>query len=72
MSGRALRLVILGRQGSGKGTQCMKVATRFEIPHISRKRWLYVLTRRCRSTTRMPSAVASSVARRSESVFWSS
>ena len=30
-----LRLVILGRQGSGKGTQGARLATHFEIAHIS-------------------------------------
>lgn len=30
-----LRLVILGRQGSGKGTQCENLSSRYGIPHIS-------------------------------------
>lgn len=29
------RLVILGRQGSGKGTQCAKLVDHYGIPHIS-------------------------------------
>jgi adenylate kinase len=29
------RLVILGRQGSGKGTQCARLAEYYGIPHIS-------------------------------------
>lgn len=30
-----LILVVLGKQGSGKGTQCVKLSQRFAIPHIS-------------------------------------
>jgi adenylate kinase len=30
-----LRLVMLGRQGAGKGTQAKRLADRFEVPHIS-------------------------------------
>ena len=29
------RLVLLGRQGAGKGTQCARLAAHFGIPHIS-------------------------------------
>jgi adenylate kinase len=29
------RLVILGRQGAGKGTQCVRLARHYVIPHIS-------------------------------------
>jgi adenylate kinase len=29
------RLLILGRQGSGKGTQCARLAAHYGIPHIS-------------------------------------
>ena len=29
------RLVILGRQGAGKGTQCMRLARHYVVPHIS-------------------------------------
>lgn len=29
------RLIVLGRQGAGKGTQCARLATRYGIPHIS-------------------------------------
>lgn len=35
MSDAAVRLVILGRQGSGKGTQCAKLVDHYGIPHIS-------------------------------------
>lgn len=31
----ALRLIIFGRQGAGKGTQATRLAERFSIPHIS-------------------------------------
>ena len=31
----SFRLVILGRQGSGKGTQCKNLSSRYRIPHIS-------------------------------------
>ena len=30
-----VRLVILGRQGSGKGTQCVRLSRHFVVPHIS-------------------------------------
>lgn len=29
------RLIVLGRQGAGKGTQCARLASRLSIPHIS-------------------------------------
>lgn len=29
------RLVVLGRQGAGKGTQCVRLASRLGIPHVS-------------------------------------
>ncbi len=29
------RLVILGRQGAGKGTQCMRLARHYVVPHVS-------------------------------------
>ena len=29
------RLVMLGRQGAGKGTQCVRLAAHFVVPHIS-------------------------------------
>ncbi|HYA44710.1 MAG TPA: adenylate kinase, partial [Acidimicrobiales bacterium] len=32
---RALRLVVLGRQGSGKGTQAVRLSERYGVPHIS-------------------------------------
>lgn len=35
MSGRALRLVILGRQGSGKGTQSLRVVDHYGTLHVS-------------------------------------
>lgn len=31
----SLRLIILGRQGAGKGTQCVRLSERYAIPHIS-------------------------------------
>ena len=30
-----LRVVVLGRQGAGKGTQCVRLARRLRVPHIS-------------------------------------
>lgn len=30
-----VRLVILGKQGSGKGTQCVRLARHYVVPHIS-------------------------------------
>lgn len=30
-----VRLVVLGRQGAGKGTQCVRLSHRYAIPHIS-------------------------------------
>ena len=30
-----LILVVLGKQGAGKGTQCKRLAERFQIPHVS-------------------------------------
>jgi len=30
-----VRLVVFGRQGAGKGTQCELLAERFQVPHIS-------------------------------------
>ncbi|WP_298445387.1 adenylate kinase [Ferrimicrobium sp.] len=35
VSGHPLRLVMVGRQGAGKGTQCVRVSHRYAIPHIS-------------------------------------
>ena len=29
------RLIILGRQGAGKGTQCVRLARHYVVPHIS-------------------------------------
>jgi adenylate kinase len=31
----ATRLIVLGKQGAGKGTQCVRLSQRYEIPHIS-------------------------------------
>ena len=31
----SLRLIVLGRQGAGKGTQCLRLAERYDVPHIS-------------------------------------
>jgi adenylate kinase len=30
-----MRLVVLGRQGAGKGTQCLALSTHYGVPHIS-------------------------------------
>jgi adenylate kinase len=30
-----VRLILLGRQGAGKGTQCVRLARHFVVPHIS-------------------------------------
>lgn len=30
-----MRLVIFGRQGAGKGTQCLRLADRYGVPHVS-------------------------------------
>jgi adenylate kinase len=35
VAGHPLRLVVVGRQGAGKGTQCVRVSHRYAIPHIS-------------------------------------
>lgn len=35
MAPRPVNLVILGKQGSGKGTQCDRLAARFGLPHVS-------------------------------------
>ena len=35
VSGRALHLVILGRQGSGKGTQCLRLVEHYGTLHVS-------------------------------------
>jgi adenylate kinase len=32
---RSVRLVILGKQGAGKGTQCVRLSHHFVVPHIS-------------------------------------
>ena len=31
----AIRIIMLGRQGAGKGTQCLRLAAEFGAPHIS-------------------------------------
>ena len=31
----SLRLIVLGRQGAGKGTQCLRLSERYSVPHIS-------------------------------------
>ncbi|HWH34530.1 MAG TPA: nucleoside monophosphate kinase [Acidimicrobiales bacterium] len=31
----SIRLIVLGRQGAGKGTQCARLAARLAVPHIS-------------------------------------
>ena len=35
MNDSAIRLLVFGRQGAGKGTQAARLATQFGIPHIS-------------------------------------
>jgi len=30
-----VRLILLGRQGAGKGTQCSRLAAHFSVPHVS-------------------------------------
>jgi adenylate kinase len=32
---RAARVIVLGKQGSGKGTQCVRISQHYGIPHIS-------------------------------------
>ena len=32
---RGVRMVMLGRQGAGKGTQCVRLARHYVVPHIS-------------------------------------
>lgn len=32
---RDVRLILLGRQGAGKGTQCARLAAHFTVPHVS-------------------------------------
>ena len=32
---QGIRVIMLGRQGAGKGTQCKRLATHFGVPHIS-------------------------------------
>jgi len=35
MAAKPVRLVLLGRQGAGKGTQCVRISHALAIPHIS-------------------------------------
>lgn len=35
MTRHGTRLIVLGRQGAGKGTQCARLAGRLSVPHIS-------------------------------------
>ncbi|MGD0219698.1 MAG: adenylate kinase [Acidimicrobiales bacterium] len=32
---RVARLIVLGKQGSGKGTQCLRISQHYGIPHVS-------------------------------------
>lgn len=34
-SRRPIRLLLVGRQGAGKGTQCARISHRFAVPHIA-------------------------------------
>lgn len=34
-TGDRARVIVLGRQGAGKGTQCSRLARRLDVPHIS-------------------------------------
>ena len=29
-----VRLIIIGRQGAGKGTQCLRLSRHYVVPHI--------------------------------------
>jgi adenylate kinase len=35
MSSAGVRMVILGKQGAGKGTQCVQLARHYVVPHVS-------------------------------------
>ena len=30
-----VRLIIIGRQGAGKGTQCLRMSRHYVVPHVS-------------------------------------
>ena len=32
-----VRLVLLGKQGAGKGTQCIRLSRHYVVPHISQR-----------------------------------
>ena len=52
-----VRLVILGRQGSGKGTQCVRLSRHFVVPHISTGDMLRAAVREGTPLGRMAKAI---------------
>ena len=73
------RLIILGRQGAGKGTQCVRLARHYVVPHISTGDVLRAAVREgtreekaadeLNSTTRRVSEIAQSVGFTDPTVF---
>lgn len=53
---RVVRLILLGRQGAGKGTQCARLAAHFGVPHVSTGEML-------RNAVRMDTALGRAVKR---------
>lgn len=51
------RLILLGRQGSGKGTQCVRLSRHFVVPHISTGDMLRAAVREGTELGRMAKAV---------------
>ena len=51
------RLIILGRQGAGKGTQCVRLSRHFVVPHISTGDMLRAAVREGSELGRMAEAV---------------
>lgn len=51
------RLILLGRQGSGKGTQCVRLSRHFVVPHISTGDMLRSAVREGTELGRMAKAV---------------
>ena len=56
------RLIILGRQGAGKGTQCVRLSRHFVVPHISTGDMLRAAVRRLRQPVRIMAPLASKLA----------